>query len=289
METVLVAGATGYLGRHLVIELARQGYAVRAVVRSRQRAELTGPFGAPSIAGVVADWIEGSVVDPGFVRGLTQGVDRVVSALGVTRQKASPWDVDYLANRHLLEDAEREGVRSFMYINVMHADTGTSLILRSKAAFAATVERSTTAHQVINPSGYFSDVTDFWAMARRGLVLLPPGGDTRVAPIHGADLAAFCAEKLGDTRGSWDVGGPDVLTYRQIAEIAIKASGRAARILTIPKGALHTAVWVASRLGERPRNLAEFFAEGLTHDAVGERFGTRHLADYFASLREHNQ
>lgn len=141
---------------------------------------------------------------------------------------------------------------------------------------------------MINPSGYFSDVTDFWTMARRGLVLLPPGGDTRVAPIHGADLAAFCAEKLGDSSGSWDVGGPEVLTYRQIAEIAIKASGRTARALTIPTGALHAAVWVASRLGERPRNLAEFFAEGLTHDAVGERYGTRHLADYFASLRKHS-
>lgn len=287
MERVLVAGATGYLGRHLVVELAGRGHAVRAVVRSRERAEQPGLFGAPSIAGAVAEWIEGPVVDPDFVRGLTRGADRVVSALGVTRQKASPWDVDYLANRHLLEDAEREGVRSFLYVNVMHADTGTSLILRSKAAFAATLVRSAIAHQVVNPSGYFSDLTDFWAMARHRLVLLPPGGDTRVAPIHGADLAAFCAAKLGDTNGIWDVGGPDVFTYREIAEIAIKASGHRARILTIPHGALSAAVWVASRLGERPRNLAEFFAEGLTHEAVGERSGTRHLADYFASLREH--
>ncbi len=286
METVVVAGATGYLGRHLVVELAERGYAVRAVVRSRQRAERPGPFGSPGIAGAVTDWVEGPVTDARFVRSVCQGADRVASALGVTRQKASPWAVDYLANRHLLEDAEHEGVRSFLYVNVMHADIGTSLILRSKAAFAATLERSTVAHQVINPSGYFSDVTDFWTMARRGLVLLPPAGEIRVAPIHGADLGKFCADKIGDASGSWDVGGPDVLTYRQIAELAIAASGRAARVLTVPQGLLTATVWIASRLGERPRELAQFFAEGLTHEAVGERYGTRHLADYFAQLRE---
>lgn len=284
METIVVAGATGYLGRHLVVELAHRGYAVRAVVRSRVRAEQPGPFGSPSLRGVVAEWAEGEITEPGFVTGLCRGATRVASALGVTRQKASPWDVDFLANLHLLEDAEREGLRSFLYVNVMHAASGTSLILRAKAAFAAVLERSRIAHQIVNPSGYFSDIAEFLDMARRGVAVLPPDPGVRVAPIHGEDLARFCADKVGDTSGSWDVGGPDVLTYRQIVDLAFAAAGGRTRTVTMPAKLLDGAVWVASRLGERPRDLATFFAEGLTRDAVGERYGSHHLSDHFASL-----
>ena len=283
MDTVVVAGATGYLGRHVVDELARRGYAVRAVVRSRERAEQPGPFGAPSLRGVVADWAVGPVTDPAFVAGVCAGADRVISALGVTRQKASPWDVDFLANLHLLEDAEREGLRSFLYVNVLHAESGRSLILRAKAAFAAVLERSALAHQVVNPSGYFSDLSDFASLARAGVMVLPPG-DVRVSPIHGADLARFCVDHLGDVSGTWDVGGPDVFTYPEIGRLALAAAGRPERMVTVPKGVLSAAVWVASRLGERPGDLARFFAEGLTQDAVGEPFGEHHLADHFAEL-----
>lgn len=284
METVVVAGATGYLGRHLVVELSRRGFAVRAVVRSRDRAERPGPFGSPSLRGSVAEWAEGEITDTQFVRGLCRRSARVVSALGVTRQKTSPWEVDYRANLRLLEDAEREAVRSFLYVNVMHASSGTSLILRAKAAFATVLARSALPHQVINPSGYFSDIGEFLSLARRGIVVLPPDPDVRVAPIHGADLARLCVDKLGDTSGEWDVGGPDILSYREIADLAFAALRRRPRTVVMPAWLLDAMVQVAVRLGERPRDLATFFAEGLTRDAVGERTGSHHLDDYFAEL-----
>ncbi|RMB58868.1 SDR family oxidoreductase [Tessaracoccus antarcticus] len=283
MDTVVVAGATGYLGRHVVAELAARGHLVRAIVRSRRRAESPGPHGAPSLSGLVAEWAEGEVTDPGFVTGLCRGADRVISALGVTRQNANPWDVDFVANLHLLADAEHHQVRSFLYVNVMHADIGRSLLLRAKSAFAEVLRRSPVAHQVVNPSGYFSDVGDYVGMARRGVALVPPG-DARVAPIHGADLARFCVDRMGDVNGSWDVGGPDVLTYPDMARLAFEAWGKHPRLVTIPGPALTATVWMASRLGERSASLAQFFAEGLTHDAVGERCGTHRVGDYFREM-----
>ncbi|MEO7586678.1 MAG: NAD(P)H-binding protein [Arachnia sp.] len=280
MDTVVVAGATGYLGRHVVAELASRGYRVRAVVRSRRRAEAPGPHGAPSLSGLVAEWVEGEVTDRRFVTGICRGADRVVSALGVTRQNANPWDVDFVANLHLLADAEAQQVRSFLYVNVMHAEIGRSLLLRAKSAFAEVLRRSPVTHQLVNPSGYFSDVGDYLSMARTGVALVPPG-NTLVAPIHGADLARFCVDRMGDEDGSWDVGGPDVLTYPDMARLAFEALGKRPRLVRIPDPAIAATVWMASRLGERSASLAQFFAEGLTHDAVGERFGTHHLADYF--------
>lgn len=283
-ELVVVAGATGYLGRYLVAAASESGYKVRAIVRSRARAEAPGPCDSPSLAGHVDEWREGEVTDPGFVRGACRDAQRVISALGVTRQKANPWDVDYLANLRLLEDAERESVASFLYVSVMHASTGRSLIMRSKAAFAEALLRSSLAHQLINPAGYFSDLTDMLRMARTGLALLPPRLSVKIAPIHGADLARFCVERLGDVSGSWDVGGPDVLTYREIAQLAFAALGKRSRTARIPMGAVRAAAWGATRIGGRPANLAQFFVDGLTRDAVGERYGEHHIGEYFREL-----
>lgn len=283
MDTVLVAGATGYLGRHIVAELADRGHRVKAVVRSRERAEQPGAHSAPSLAGLVSEWAVGDVTNFRFVQGICGGVDRVISALGVTRQNASPWNVDFLANLHLLADAEARNVRSLLYVNVMHSETGSSLLLRAKTAFSETLRRSSVSHQLINPSGYFSDLTAFFEMARKGLVLLPPGS-TRVAPIHGADLARYCVDHMGDVNGSWDVGGPDVLTFPEIGRIAFRALDAKPRMVTVPTTAISGGVWLASRLGERPTSLATFFAEGLTRDTIGERFGSHHLRDYFDKL-----
>lgn len=283
-ELAVVAGATGYLGRHLVATVSSRGYRVRAIVRSRARAEEPGPYGSPSLSGHVDEWLEGDVTDPAFVHGACQGAQRVISALGITRQKANPWDVDYLANLRLLEDAERESSGSFLYVNVMHASAGRSLIMRSKAAFAEVLTRSPLAHQVINPSGYFSDLTGILRMARTGLTVLPPRPDVKVAPIHGADLARFCVERLGDGSGSWDIGGPDVLTYREIAQFASAALGKRRRTVTIPMRAVQAAVWIATRVGGRPANLAQFFADGLAQDAVGEQYGEHHIDTYFQDL-----
>lgn len=284
-ETILVLGASGYLGRHLVAALADAGFRVRAAVRSRSRAEEPGRFGSPGLAGKVTDWAVGEITEDSFAAGLCDGVDRVASALGVTRQNADPWDVDFRANLRVLEDAERRGVRSFLYVNVMHAQAGRSTILRAKTAFAAALARSTVTSHIVNPSGYFSDVTDFLVMARRGLVLLPPNPTIEIAPIHGADLAEFCAEKLRDGRsGSWDVGGPEVLTYRQLADIAFDAAAKTPHTIAIPNGAMAAGVWLASHLGRHTRDLAQFFADGLTHDATGERHGTRRIAEYFREV-----
>ena len=288
-QTVVVAGATGYLGRHLVVELAGRGYRVRAVVRSRSRAEQPGPHGAPGLAGHVDEWVQAEVTAPRAIAGACVGAQRVVSALGVTRQKASPWDVDFLANLHLLQDAERQGAQSFRYVNVMHADRGRSLLLRSKTAFATALERSPLAHQTVNPSGYFSDAAGFLGMARSGVAFLPPDPDIRLAPIHGADLAAFCVDRIGDRNGSWDVLGPDPLSYRQIAQVAFDALGKRPRTVVVPAAALRAMVWFAGRLGQRPADLAQFFADGLTLDADGKPYGTRHLADYFRALATHQE
>ncbi|MHA7987497.1 SDR family oxidoreductase [Rathayibacter sp. CAU 1779] len=283
-EVVVVAGATGYVGRHVVEALDARGYRVRALVRSRERAEKPGAFDAPSLAGHVAEW---RVVDfdaPETIDGVCDGADRVVSALGVTRQKANPWQIDFRGNLAVLADAEKHALASFAYVNVLHSDVGGSMTMRSKFAFTQALSRSSVTSQIVNPSGYFSDMTDFLRMAQRGLGFTLGAGSTRVNPIHGADLATFIADRFVGGPGAWDVGGPDTFTYRELEELAFRVAGRTPRILRIGQGIGGAMTWVADRGSPRLGNLIRFFVESLTVDAVGTPIGERHLEPYLRSV-----
>ena len=281
MASVLVAGATGYLGRYVVAELHRRGHLVRAVVRDRDRARREGPWGSPSLDGLVDEWALGSVTDPRFTRDLAADVEHVVSALGVTRQKADPWQIDNLANLAILNSALKHA-GSFTYINTLGGDRCPARLTRAKSAFAQTLSVAEINSQIINPPAYFSDMTEVLAMARRGLVaVFRP--EARINPIHGADLAAYVVDRMEEGRtGTWDVGGPDVLSWRELAHLAFDAVGKRSHVLTVPAWALPPALRLTGLFSPRLADTAQFMAWNMTRDCVAPTTGTHHLADFYA-------
>ena len=281
MAGVLVAGATGYLGRYVVAELHSRGHLVRAVVRDRDRARREGPWGSPSLDGLVDEWALGSVTDPRFTRDLAADVEHVVSALGVTRQKADPWQIDNLANLAILDSALKHA-GSFTYINALGGDRCPARLTRAKSAFAQTLSVAEINSQIINPPAYFSDMTEVLAMARRGLVtVLRP--TARINPIHGADLAVYVVDRMEEGRtGTWDVGGPDVLSWRELAHLAFDAVGKRSHILTVPAWALPPALRLTGLFSPRLADTARFMAWNMTRDCVAPTTGTHHLADFYA-------
>ena len=281
MASVLVAGATGYLGRYVVAELHSRGYLVRAVVRDRDRARREGPWGSPSLDGLVDEWALGNVTDPRFTRDLAADVEHVVSALGVTRQKADPWQIDNLANLAILNSALKHA-SSFTYINTLGGDRCPARLTRAKSAFAQTLSVAGINSQIINPPAYFSDMTEVLAMARRGLVaVFRP--EARINPIHGADLAAYVVDRTEEGRtGTWDVGGPDVLSWRELAHLAFDAVGKRSHVLTVPAWALPPALRLTGLFSPRLADTAQFMAWNMTRDCVAPTTGTHHLADFYA-------
>lgn len=281
MASVLVAGATGYLGRYVVAELHSRGHLVRAVVRDRDRARREGPWGSPSLDGLVDEWALGNVTDPRFTRDLAADVEHVVSALGVTRQKADPWQIDNLANLAILNSALKHAV-SFTYINTLGGDRCPARLTRAKSAFAQTLSVAEINSQIINPPAYFSDMTEVLAMARRGLVtVLRP--TARINPIHGADLAVYVVDRMEEgAAGAWDIGGPDVLSWRELAHLAFDAVGKRSHVLTVPAWALPPALRLTGLFSPRLADTAQFMAWNMTRDCVAPTTGTHHLADFYA-------
>ena len=281
MASVLVAGATGYLGRYVVAELHNRGHLIRAVARDRDRARRQGPWGSPSLDGLVDEWALGNVTDPRFTRDLAADVEHVVSALGVTRQKADPWQIDNLANLAILDSALKHA-GSFTYINALGGDRCPARLTRAKSAFAQTLSVAEINSQIINPPAYFSDMTEVLTMARRGLVtVLRP--TARINPIHGADLAVYVVDRMEEGRtGTWDVGGPDVLSWRELAHLAFDAVGKRSHILTVPAWALPPALRLTGLFSPRLADTARFMAWNMTRDCVAPTTGTHHLADFYA-------
>lgn len=277
MQHVLVAGATGYLGRYLCGEYRARGWHVTALVRNAVKAQ-----------GLPADCvIEAEATRPGSLTGIMDRVDLVVSALGITRQAdgMSYRKVDYQANLNLLHEGERAGVRRFAYVHVLNAEAMRDVpLVAAKADFVDALQASRLKSTVIAPSGYFSDMGAFLEMARTGRVWLFGTGGVRINPIHGADLASVIADATEADLDWLDVGGPDTLTQVQIAELAFVALGRTPRIICLPDVLRRAALALLPRL--TPQHIhgpAQFFLTALAIDMVGAPHGKRHLKTHFSA------
>ena len=116
MKKILVAGATGYLGRFVVKALKERGYWVRALGRDAARLD--------SIKEYVDELFIGEVTNPSSLDGICDGIDVVFSSVGITRQKdgLTYTDVDYQGNRNLLSSAETSDVSKFVYVHVLNVE-----------------------------------------------------------------------------------------------------------------------------------------------------------------------
>ena len=277
MKNILVAGATGYLGQNVVKTFKDRGFWVRALGRTEAKLDPIKEF---------ADELSiGEVTNPDSLDGLCDGIDVVFSSVGVTRQKdgATYQDVDYQGNRNLLTIAEGSGVSKFVYVHVLNAEQLQHVaMIQAKQAFVDELKQSALEHTVICPTGFFSDMEEFLKMARTGRVYLFGDGSNRINPIHGVDLAAVCADALVSREQQLDVGGPEVFTYREIAELAFEALEKPSKITCVPKKLIAATVgalrWVAPVKAYGP---LQFLSSVMTMDVVGEKHGQQRLADHF--------
>lgn len=277
MKKILVAGATGYLGQFVVKALSAKGYWVRALGRSAAKL-------AP-VEEHADELFIGEVTDPGSLAGICDGIDIVFSSVGITRQKDGLTynDIDYQANRNLLTMAEASGVSKFMYVHVVNAEKLEHVaMVQAKEALVDELKRSSLDHTVICPTGFFSDMEEILAMARSGRVYLFGDGSNRINPIHGADLAEVCADALESTESQIDVGGPEVLTYREIAKLAFDVLEQREKITCVPKPIVSAIVgalrWLTPAKVYGP---VQFMASVMTMDVIGQPRGQRRLADHF--------
>jgi uncharacterized protein YbjT (DUF2867 family) len=282
MERILVAGATGYLGQFILQELQHRGYPIRALVREAgklQAGEHPGP-----------DIYAAEITDPGSIKGCCDAMDVVISTVGITRQKdgLTYMEVDYQANLNLLAEAQRAGVRKFIYVSALNADKLLHLsICRAKELFVEKLEDSGLDYCVIRPNGFFSDMVEFFSMAQRGRIYLFGNGQYRSNPIHGADLASVCVDAIESKGREIEAGGPETFTHEEIAHIAFEVVGNTPRVANIPDWLRRFILRsMQSCTRQTFHGPIEFFLTVMAMDMVAPEYGRRTLKEFFMGLNE---
>ena len=287
---MLVAGATGYLGKFVVQAFKEHGYWVRALTRSERRLREPGPFTAPGIGSADVDEVFlGELTRPETLDGLMDGIDIVFSSVGISRQRDGLTfeQVDYGCNHTLIELAEQAGVETFVYVSMQGASTpllASLAITRAHEKVVAELRASGLDHRIVRPCGYFSDMEVLLTMAQRGRAFLVGDGTNQMSPIHGRDLARVVVDVTeGDDR-EVEAGGPEVMTQREAAELAFEVVGKPAKITVIPlwmaKGLAKGVGLLSSQFGD----LAEFIVVAGEIDGVGPPRGSTTLRSYFERL-----
>jgi uncharacterized protein YbjT (DUF2867 family) len=281
MQKILVAGATGIVGREVIKLLREKGYKVKTFSANPERAEALG--------GIVDEIAIGDATEAKSLGGVFAGVDAVISCLGAPvsfagADRRSFREVDTIGNRNLIKAATKAGVRRFVYVSIHvqdgYADTA---YIKAHEAVIDELRRSGISFGVVRPTGIFPIFNPLLNMARKGLICFAGAGSALTNPVHPIEVAETCVEmlRLGNDV-SISVGGPDVLTREEISELAFEAIGKKPRILHIPRAIILFASVLLKPFHPRFSEIFEFAAKVFTSECVAPKRGNRRLADYFA-------
>lgn len=280
MEKILVAGATGYLGRYIVKNLLARNFDTTALARNPTKFEA---FGIP-----VNGLVKAEVTNSSTLEDCCNGIDIVISTLGITRQTdgLSYMDVDYQANLNLLNEAKKNNVRKFVYVSVLNGEKLKTLkICEAKEKFAEELKNSGIEYCIIRPNGFFSDMTEFYNMAKNVRIYLFGDGKFKSNPIHGEDLAQVCVDAIHQEENEIDVGGPVTLSQIEIAKIAFEAAGNPIKITHIPDWIRRLALRsLKSILSTNKFGPIEFFMNVMAIEMTAPEYGVHTLTNYFNSL-----
>jgi len=239
-KLVTVFGGSGFLGRHIVQALARRGYRVRAAVRRPDLATHLQPLGAVGqIMPVQANLRYRWSVDRAVI-----GADAVVNAVGILAPtgKQSFDAVQGFGPRAIAEAARGAGLDRVTHISAIGADADSrSAYARSKAVGEAGILETLPESVILRPSIVFGPEDAFFNkladMARFSPVLpLLGGGDSKFQPVYVCDVAEAVARAVDGElgAGTYELGGPEVKSFRECLSDMLAVTRRKRTLLPIP-------------------------------------------------------
>jgi uncharacterized protein YbjT (DUF2867 family) len=237
---ITVFGGSGFLGRHLVRALAKRHYRIRVAVR---RPDLAGHLQPLGRVGQIHA-VQANVRYPQSVEAAARDADIVVNLVGIlferSRQRFDA--VQAFGAEQVALAAAAHGAR-MVHVSAIGADLeSSSLYARAKAEGESAVLAATPAATLFRPSIMFGPEDDFFnrfaAMAR----LLPAlplvgGGETRFQPVFVGDVAeaiARAVEGQAKAGATYELGGPEVRTFRQLMEYVLATIERRRLLIPLP-------------------------------------------------------
>ncbi len=245
-QLATVFGASGFIGRNIVRELAARGMRVNAVCRDAEQAKFLKPMG---VVGQVTP-MRADVTDPAAVARAVAGADIVINLVGILYQSGrNTFDaVQATAPGTIAKAAADAGARAMVHVSAIGADADSrSAYARSKAAGEAAVRAAFPAAIILRPSIVFGANDSFFnrfAAMAQVMPFLPliGGGANKFQPVCVDDVAdaAVAALERPDAAGkTYELGGPSTYTFRQLLELMLVELRRKRCLVSVP-------FWLAS-------------------------------------------
>jgi NADH dehydrogenase len=240
---VTVFGGSGFLGRHLVRALARDGWRVRVATRRPDLAFHLQPLGR--VGQIHA--VQANIRYPESLAAALRGSEAVVNLVGIL----APWGkqtfdaVQAEGAAAVAKAASSAGVTNVLHVSAIGADAASeSAYARTKAAGEAAILDAIPSAKIVRPSVVFGPEDQFFnrfaAMARMTPVMpLIGGGETRLQPVYVGDVAEAASRLLrgeGKAGATYELGGPAVKTMREIIEFVLATIQRERILAPLPFG-----------------------------------------------------
>lgn len=277
-RTLLIAGAGGVLGRSLVEEFNKKGIKPRGMALFER--ELTG------MDDKLSSRIFANVTEPESLHGTCDGVDIVVSVIGIGRIKGklTHMDVDYKGNMNLLAEAKRAGVKKFVFISPAGTEIGAAQgvpLMEAKFRFEEQLKISGLDWVIVRAGGFMSDFAEMGKMARQGAMYLIGNGNIVSTPVDVKDLAVLMAEDaLSASNQYTSIGGPHDLTWRQIYETCFKVWDKPARISSMPVWLCRLVLFILRPFSAQYYALGKLILFFSVTDVPTQRRGSMDLETY---------
>lgn len=237
---VTVFGGSGFLGRHVIRELARRDYRIRVGVR---RPELAGHLQPLGRVGQIHA-VQANVRYPASVQAAANGASVVINLVGILAQGgAQTFEAVQDKGAETVARAAAGIDARMVHVSAIGADVNsTSTYYRSKAAGEASVAAALPSATIIRPSIIFGPEDQF-TNRFAGLARLSPmlplvgGGLTKLQPVYAGDIATAIADAVdGKTQpgATYELGGPEVMTIREIIEDILKITQRDRMLVPLP-------------------------------------------------------
>jgi uncharacterized protein YbjT (DUF2867 family) len=241
LETlVTVFGGSGFLGRHVVRALANRGYRIRVAVR---RPELCGFLRPMGRVGQI-NAVQANLRFPQSIAVALRDADIAINLVGILFQRGEQrFDAVQAAGAEAVALAAKSAGASLVHVSAIGADANSpSHYARSKAEGERRVLAAQPSATIMRPSIVFGPEDDFFnrfaALARIAPALpLVGGGHTRFQPVFVGDVAEAIAKAVdGETKPGtiYELGGPDVYTFRELMEFVLATTGRRRLLVPVP-------------------------------------------------------
>ena len=238
---VTIFGGSGFLGTQVVQLLARRGYRIRVAVRRPDLAGHVRPLGA---VGQVQP-IQANIRNADSVMRAVEGAGTVINLVGIRHERGRQQfrAVHTMGAKTVAEAARRAGTTTLIQISALGADPqSASGYARSKALGEAEVLAAFPEAIIIRPSIMFGPGDEFFnlhgTLARLLPVLPLIGGKSKFQPIYVGDVAeAIAAAVNGAVKPGrvYELGGPEIVTHREIVERVLRESQRSNPLLPVPR------------------------------------------------------